>query len=251
MNPPAADTITISQSDDARRLGFWSALLTALFAAAHFVAGILTPPRSGPFALPAEVVPYPYTNVAAFIPGDYLWLLPGFLLALIFVVFIASIHRYATGDKKVFGLIALCFALIYATVMIVNYLIQWMVVVPSLLNGETEGLILFTQYNPHGVFIALEAIGYLMMSAALVSAAAVMWGGRLEGIIRWLFITDFVLAVFSFVGLAVLRSDIVAFEVTILTINWIVLIVTGAMLAVLFRRAGPYEPIRLAAGSFI
>lgn len=245
MNPPAADTITISHSNDARRLGFWSALLTALFAAAHFAAGILTPPRSGPFAPPADVVPYPYTNAAAFIPGDYLWLLPGILLALIFVALIASIHQYASADKKVFGLIALCFALIYATVMIVNYLIQWMVVVPSLLSGETEGLGLFTQYNPHGVFIALEGIGYLMMSAALVSAAAVMWRGRLEGVIRWLFVTDFVLAVFSLGGLAVLRSDIVAFEVTILTVNWIALIVTGVMLAVLFRGAASGFPCAL------
>jgi hypothetical protein len=31
---------------------------------------------------------------------------------------------------------------------------------PSLLKGETEGLTLFLQYNPDGIFIALEDLGY-------------------------------------------------------------------------------------------
>ena len=41
------------------------------------------------------------------------------------------------------------------------------------------------------------------------------------------------LAVFSLSG-----YDIIAFEVTILTINWIVLIVSGALLNIIFKRAG-------------
>ena len=64
----------------AYRLGFWSAILTAFLAAVAFVIGIATPARSGPFCASA-CIPYPYTNVASFIPGDYLWLFPGFLLA--------------------------------------------------------------------------------------------------------------------------------------------------------------------------
>jgi hypothetical protein len=32
--------------------------------------------------------------------------------------------------------------------------------------------------------------------------------------------------------------DLVAFEVTVLSINWIVLIVSGVLLSILFRRAG-------------
>jgi hypothetical protein len=77
-----------------------------------------------------------------------------------------------------------------------------------------------------------------MMSVALLFAAAVFTGGRLERAIRWLFIASFVLAIGSYVGLSLLRYDIVAFEVTILTINWVVLIVSGALLSALFKRAG-------------
>jgi hypothetical protein len=228
----------------ANRLGFWSAVLTAVIAAAHFAVGILTPARSGPFAPTANIISYPYTNVASFIPIDYVWLYPGFLLAPTFVVLMVCIHHYAADDKKIFSQIGLSFALIYAAVITTDYFIQWTVVVPSILSGKTEGFSLFTQYNPHGIFIALEGLGYLMMSVALLFAAAVLAGGRLERAIRWLFIASFVLAIGSYVGLSLLRYDIVAFEVTILTINWVVLIVSGALLSALFKRAGRYREAR-------
>lgn len=32
------------------------------------------------------------------------------------------------------------------------------------MHGETEGITLLTQYNAHGIFIALEELGYLLMS---------------------------------------------------------------------------------------
>lgn len=221
-----------------RQLGFYSAILTAIIAAVFFIAGILTPARSGPFAPAANSITYPYINVAAFIPNDYLWLYPGILLALIFVVLMVCIHYYTSNDKKIFSHIGLSFALVYATVITIDYFIQFTMVIPSILSGETTGLSLFTQYNPHGIFIALEGLGYFMMSVAFLFAAAVFAGGRLERAIRWLFVSSFILAIVSFTVLSLLKYDIVAFEVTILTINWAVLIVSGILLSVLFRREG-------------
>jgi hypothetical protein len=218
------------------RLGFYSSFLTAIIAVIFFLAGILTPARSGPFAPAANSITYPYTNVAAFIPNDYLWLYPGILLAMIFVLLMACIHFYASNDKKIFSQIGLSFALIYAAVVLIDYFIQFTMVIPSILSGETAGLSLFTQYNPHGIFIALEGLGYFMMSVALLFTAAVFTGGRLERAIRWLFVASFILALVSFTIFSLLRYDIVVFEVTILTINWTVLIVSGILLSVLFRR---------------
>jgi len=201
------------------------------------------------FASPVRYISYPYVDVASstcgglqvvsceFIPMDYIWLYPAFLLAPTFVVLMACIHYYAPVDRKIFSLIGLSFALVYAAAITADYFIQWTVVQPSLLIGETEGLSLFTQYNPHGIFIALEGLAYLMMNMALLSAASVFAGGRLERAIRWLFVASFVLAVGSFVILSLLRYDIVTFEVTIIMINCTVLIVSGALLSVLFRRA--------------
>ena len=215
-------------------------------ASAFFLAGFLTPPRSGPFAPAANIVLYPYTNVAAFIPNDYLWLYPGILLALIFIVLVVCIHSYAPSDRKIFSHIALSFAVIYATIILIDYFIQFTVVIPSILTGETAGLTLFTQYNPHGFFIALETLGYSMMSGAFLFVAAVFAGGKLERALRWIFIAGFVAAVLFFTALSLLHYDLIAFEVTIITINSIVLIVSGVLLSVVFRRAvrGSFESAR-------
>lgn len=222
----------------ARQLGLWSAVLTTVFATVFSTIAIATPARSGPFCAIWGCIAYPYTDVAQFIPGDYFWLVPGILLAPIFVVLFACIHSFAREGKKFFSQIALSFAVVYAVVIIVDYFVQFTVVMPSLQSGELDGLSLFTQYNPHGFFIAGEALGYLMMSVAFLFAAPVFAGGRAERAIRGLFALSFVLAVVSFVGLWLLRNDLVAFEVTVLMINWIVLIVSGVLLSVWFRRAG-------------
>ncbi len=219
------------------RLGFWAAILTVVVVAVFAVVGIATPARSGPFCVTACVV-YPYIDVAQFIPGDYLWLVPGILLAPTFVVLMACIDGYATEAKKLYSRIGLSFAVGYAVVIVVDYFLQLAVVAPSLQAGETDGLSLLTQYDPHGVFIAMEALGYLMLTVALLCAAPVFAGGRAERAIRGLFALSFVLAVVAFVGLALLGHDLVAFEVTVLMITWIVLITSGTLLCVVFRRAG-------------
>jgi hypothetical protein len=63
-------------------------------------------------------------------------------------------------------------------------------------------------------------------------------GGKAERAIRALFTLGFVLAVAVFVALAVLEHDLVAFEVTVLMITWMVLIASGVLLGVVFRRVG-------------
>lgn len=221
----------------ASQLGWWSAVLTVIFTVLFSVIAIPTPARSGPFCATWGCIPYPYTNVAQFIPGDYFWLIPAILLAPIFVVLFACIHSFAPEEKKLFSRIALLFAVAYAVVIAVDYFSQLTIVIPSLQSGESAGLSLFTQYNPHGFFIAGEALGYLMMNVAFLFAAPLFSGGRAERALRWLFALSFVLAVVSFVGLWLLKHDLIAFEVTILMINWAVLIISGVLLSIVFRRA--------------
>jgi hypothetical protein len=164
-------------------------------------------------------------------------LIPGLLLVPIFVVLMSSIHAYAPEPRRILSRIGLAFAVAYAVVIGVDYFVQFAVVIPSLRSGETESLSLFTQYNPHGLFIAGEALGYLAMSLALLFAAAVFAGGRIERAIRWLFVGGFVLAVASFIGFWFVGGDLIAFEVSVLSINWIVLIASGVLLSLVFRRA--------------
>jgi hypothetical protein len=227
--PEASRTVT--------RLGFWAAVVTVVVAAMFAGVAVVTPARSGPFCQTACVA-YPYVDVAQFVPGDYVWLVPGIILAPIFVVLVACIHTAAPSPEKLYSRIALSFAVIYGVIISVDYFVQLMVVVPSLQNGEADGLSLFTQYDPHGVFIALESLGYLTMTAAFLFAAPAFSGGGVERAIRGLFVLGFGLAIAAFAVLAVVGHELVAFEVTVLMICWIVLIAGGTLLSVAFRRAG-------------
>ncbi len=232
----AAASAKLAPTHRTLQFGFWSAALTAIVAVVFAVIAVATPARSGPFCTSA-CVPAPYTAVQQFIPGDYLWLIPGLLLAPLFVWLMATIHSYAAEMKKIFSRLALSFAVIYAAVIGVNYFVQLTVIVPSLQSGESQDLALFTQYNPHGFFIALEVLAYLVMSASFLAAAPVFGGDRVEQAIRWLFALCSVLAAAAFVGFWIVKQDLVAVEVTVLLINWVALIVGGALLSIVFLRA--------------
>jgi cytochrome bd-type quinol oxidase subunit 2 len=100
--------------------------------------------------------------------------------------------------------------------------------------------------------VRLEDVGYLVMGVAFLFAATVFGQReRLERVIRLLFIICSVLAVGSFVLLALLYgSDLeYRYEVVAILIDWTVLIVSGALLSVFFRRAGRDGTSRLPEGS--
>ena len=224
------------------QLGFIASILTLVFAGAFFIAGIFTPARGGNFCT-SSCISYPYVNgVSSFIPSDYIWQYPPFLLALSFVVLVACVHQRTPDDAKVFSQIGLSFASIYAAVVTIDYFIQWTVVEPSVLSGQTAGLSLFSQYNPHGVLVSLESLGYLMMSVSLLFMAFVFGRGRLESAIRWLFVAGFVLTVGFLVGFSLLGYDIVAFEVAVITVVCIVSVVGGVLLSIFFRRRSRAHP---------
>jgi hypothetical protein len=205
---------------------------------AAFGIGLATPPRSGPFCL-HECVVYPYTNVAAFVPRDFWWMYPAMLVPPVFVVLMAYIEHEAADDRKLLGRIGLDFALISAASIVTDYFIQLAVVQPSLLKGETEGLSLISQYNPHGVFIALEDIGYALMGVAFVFAGAVFAEKSvLERTLRWIFILSGLITITALPALAILFGQELEyrFEVTALSVNWTALIVTGVLLSVFFKQ---------------
>ena len=219
-------------------LGFWAAFLLAILSAASFALGITTPPRSGPFCA-ALCIPYPFTDAAQFVPRDYFWFIPGVLLTPVFVVVTACIHSVVPAHNRHLSLIGLCFASIAAGLVSADYFVQFQVVAPSLLRGETSGLALFTQYNPHGLFIALEDLGYLMLCVAfLFAGVALSRGRRLESATRWIFIFSAILGFASFLGITWrfgLQIEY-RFEVAIITITWITLLANGVILTFQFRR---------------
>jgi hypothetical protein len=222
-----------------RSIGFWTSILTAVCAAVALAIGVTTPARSGPNCS-ASCVTYPYTDAAAFIPRDYIWLYPALLLALLFVVLSICIHQQTREERRLFSGIAVAFALIGGISLAADYFIQLAVMQPALLKGETAGLSPFSMYNPHGIFIALEDLGYLMMSVSFLFTGLVFAGrSRLERVVRWVFIVGFGATIASLAWLSLVYRENLEyrFEVAAIGIDWTVLIVAGALLSALFWHA--------------
>lgn len=222
----------------AAQVGFYSAVLVAAITIFTFVLAMFAIPISGANC-PGDCIGYPYLNTVSQFPRDYLWMFPAIILILAYLVLMVSIQETAPLARKIFGQIGVSFAIITAVILLATYFTQFSVVPISLMNGETEGIALLTQYNPHGLFIALEELGYLLMSLSFLFMALVFRnGGRLETAVSWLFALSFVitwgaLLVISLVfGLE--RLD--RFEVIAITANWFVLIINSILLSIIFRR---------------
>lgn len=219
----------------------WSAGATAVLTMVTAVVGVTTPPRSGPMCQLKQCVTWPYTDVAAFVPRDYLWLYPAVALQMAFVVLVAVLAGTAWTDRAVPAVAAVSFAVLGAGLLIADYGLQLFVVQPSLLAGEGEGLSLLSQYNPHGVFIGLENLGYAAQAVGFGFLAMVLAGrGGLLRVVRWAFLAGAVLTWVALAGLAVgYGADLeYRFELAAISVSWLVLVLAGGLLAVGFRRAG-------------
>ena len=217
------------------RFGFWIALVTSVLTVITFALALTAIPND---------VPYPFTSdvIVEQWPGDYLWMYPAMLLMLLFVALVASVHEYAPPARKVYSLLGLCAAIVAAGVLLIDYFIQVTVMQPSLEKGQLDGWAMLTQYNPNGVFIALEELGYLLMSLVFLCLAPVfVQKDRLERAIRWLLALSFAATVVALIVVSasrgIDRGDL--FEIIVISIVWLTLIVAGPLLAVVFRRAVP------------
>lgn len=172
----------VGPTDAARQVGFWAAVLTAIFSAGWLITLIVQ----------SIVAPIPKWRGAEAYVHDFsrmqqLPLYPSLLLAPAFVVLLACIHLGASREKKVWSLSALAIGVIYATMATINYSIQLVSVRLSLLHGESSGVAMFAQANPHSITAALGN-SYVYMSVAMFFAAFVFGRGRPERRIRWLLI---------------------------------------------------------------
>jgi len=235
---------TESSAMAAHRVGFYASLLTCLLTIVTFGLAITAVPISGVFCLQGCIT-YPYLDTIAQYPKDYLWMYLAIPLILVYVVLMAAIHASASPQKKIYSQIGLSFAMITAVILLSDYFVQFAVIPISLMNGETDGIALLTQYNPHGIFITLEELGYITMALSFLFMAPLFANtlmpvkrDRLEMIIQWVFIAAFVLTI---VSLAIILFNFgldreYRFEVTAISINWLVLVINGALLSIVFRR---------------
>jgi hypothetical protein len=222
-----------------KRFGYYSSILLTLFTVLTFGIAIFTPPLTGPFC-EGFCYEYPFSEIVGRFPRDYLWIYPAILMILSYICLMGVIHQAASITNKIYSLLGLSFAIISATVLLSDYFVQIAVIQPSLIKSETEGIAMLTQFNPHGVFIALEELGYLAMSVSFLFIALIFAGrSRLERAIRWIFFMGFGLSVLSLIIISLIfgLQREYRFEVFIISVNFLVLIINGFLLSQVYKKA--------------
>jgi hypothetical protein len=173
-------------------LGFWSAVLASMFTIFFIVLAVGTT-----LVFPSKAWSGVQTYAENFNLLEMASFIPAFLLAPTVVVLMACIHYVTSETKKVFSLIGLAFASVYAAIIPTNYYLQLFVVRLNLESGALDGLALLAQPNFHSVFFALETLGYAFLSLATLFVSQVFSGGKLESWIRGLLIVSGAVGIFG------------------------------------------------------
>ena len=204
------------------RLGFWSAVLTAMFTILFLVGFIV---------VTMGLLPPPWDIVLAI--GASLLLAPSF------VVMMVSVHYAAPDEKKIWSHIGIAFAVLYAALISIVYVTWLFVVEPHVLRGQANQVTLLI-FAPGSFVQMVDGLGYTFMGIATLFAAPVFARKRLENWIRWLCLLNgpgalmvFLAYIFyGLLGLSLLYSGLVG-------IWWeFIFPPLAILLAVYFRRAG-------------
>jgi hypothetical protein len=220
------------------RFGLFSSLFLSLITIITFGFSMMAIPPAGPYC-PGNCMEYPFSDLLLYFPRDYYWMSLAIFQLFAFMIFMVVNHFLTQPSKKLFTFLSVSFALISSTVLLIAYFTQFSVVPISMMKGETEGIALITQYNEHGLFIAMEELGYITMSIALFFLAfAFSKNTRLEKIIKIILISQLILTIFTFsfysFKFGIERSYL--FEVATITINWMSIITVGIMIGVHYKK---------------
>jgi hypothetical protein len=243
--PPLRDPVDVA----AARFGLRAAIATGVSTLVTFAHAIATPPRSGALCT-GDCFTYPFDGIESRFPRDYGWMFAAITATLLFVALAVALADRAPPARRLTARLGLVLAAMAALVLVGDYFLQLAVIQPSLLAGERDGLALLNQYNEHGVFIALEELGYLLVILSLVCLAAGASGAsRVERALRWLVGVGFlaVVALLAYVLAAYGHGRGYRFELAVISIDWLVLIAASFLAAALFcrdlRNARLIEPL--------
>ena len=125
------------------RLSLWVVILTGLMAIVSLAMAITTLPRSGPYCR-SGCVGYPYTDVAAFVPRDYLWMYAAVVLTLLVMALMECIHYQVPPDRQLLSRIGVAF-----TIMASRFL-SWTTRVSSLSSRLPLSSVRL-RASPHGL----------------------------------------------------------------------------------------------------
>jgi hypothetical protein len=205
----------------AYRLGFWSALITCIGGGIYFLV-----------ILGAIV-----TGQSAFPPSGPVQLFGGIsslLFCPLLVILFACLHTITPIEKKALSQISLAFVLMFAMAVSINRFTQLGVVRQSIAAGATNGIEWFEPYGEHSVMFGLEMLGWgWFLGLAMLFAAPLFSGGRLQSGLCWLSVLYAVLALVSAIAY-LLASPLAAIGF----VAWgFVLFLISTLLAIYFRQS--------------
>lgn len=204
------------------RVGFWSAVLSALFSLLYVLfqlaewAGLLGS-AGGPESASTPL-------------GIALLLTPSVLLAPSFVVMMIAVRYLVPESRQIWAQAGVAFATIYATLIGIVYYVQLTLVMPRLLEGRTEGIevLLFTPFD--SFLYSVDLLGYSSMSLATLFAALGLLGVSSTGTARLFLLANGLLLPF-------LLFQIYVHSLIYIAALWAVTFPGAAIaLAVVFRR---------------
>lgn len=160
------------------RLGFWSALLAALFSVGYVVAQLaewvgLLGSAGGP-------------ESQSTVLGLVVLLVPSLFLGTAFLVLLVSVHHVTPPDRRVWSHLGVVFAAVYAVLTGLTYYVQLTFVAPRLARGDVVGPrvepFLFVPFD--SFLYSVDLLGYSFMSVATLFAAFAFAGDGLERVVR-------------------------------------------------------------------
>ncbi len=213
-------------------------ITTAILTIITFAIAILTPPLSGPFCK-ADCFQYPFTDILSRFPRDYYWMYFAMILMLLYLSMMIAVHQTVKNEKKHFSLISVSFAIMATLILFTDYFIQVSVIQPSLLAGETDGISILSQFNPHGIFIVLEEIGFLFMVISFFCLIPTFSSNNAtQKAIIWTSIFGLALSIISFIVITIIHgiNREYRFEVAVISVTWIELIIISFLYARHFKQ---------------
>jgi hypothetical protein len=168
----------MDDSKHVNTLGYWSAVLAATFSIAYDIGQIaewfgLMGSGGGP------------ENDSTWY-GLVVLLVPSLFLGVTFVLMMGSVHRQAPADRKIWSQTALVFAIMYGTLICMNYFVQLTLVAPALYRGDVSDSVRPFLFNVFNSFTySVDLLGYSFMSLSTLFAAFVFMGAGLEKVVRW------------------------------------------------------------------
>lgn len=108
-----------------------------------------------------HVLSYPKDEILIY--GTSLCIVVPFLFEML------ALHHVTPPDRKFWSHAALLFTVLYVVFVTANYVVQLATVIPLTLSGVTDKIDILRQ-TPHSLFWDFDAIGYIAMGLATLSA---------------------------------------------------------------------------------